>query len=602
MRVVTTRTAAIALSFAWLGCTGPPPTNPAVIAREPTRLYWGDTHLHTSYSADAYFKGNRTADPDTAYRWAKGLPVVHPSTGARVRIETPLDFLVVADHAEMLGVPARLMGGDPALNGTATGRQWAAMLRAGKGAEVNQSRRTALRDGNPIGDFEAESIRQAAWRDILDAAHEHYAPCSFTSFIGWEWTAAPEGRNLHRVVFTSGSREEAIGFFPYSAFDSQAPEDLWAWLAETGLRAGVDFLAIPHGSVDSGGKMFDGVDRNGQPMTGERARSRARWEPVVEVTQIAGDAETHPALSPNDRFAAFEGSRRDADGEVAEGDYVRAALKRGLAIDAQVGANPFKLGMIGSTDSHTGLASVEENNFWGVLRQPPTPATGSSELVGAWMSAAGLAAVWAEENTRTAIFAAFKRREVYATTGPRIRVRFFGGWEFKKKHAKGSEMVQIGYVFGHPMGSDLTKGPEGKSPRFLMYAVKDPKGANLERMQIVKGWVDEDGEAHEKVYDVAVARSPMVDEAGRPLMLVSDEELTRRGYKEGFGAPSMHAFWEDPGFDPKSRAFYYLRVLQVPTPRHTLYDAVANGVEPEATGQPTSIQERAYSSPIWYTP
>jgi len=336
-----------------------------------------------------------------------------------------------------------------------------------------------------------------------------------------------------------------------------------------------------------------------------------RWEPVVEVTQIKGDSETHPKLSPGDGLADFEtythllkvgGGRADVD----EGDYVRSALQRGMQIDEKVGANPYKVGMIGSTDSHTGLASAEESNFWGKSGMDSTPDTTfipiAGDMKGADMSASGLAAVWAEENTRTSLFAAFKRKEVYATTGPRIRVRFFGGWHFKSKNAAQPGMVNIGYTYGHPMGSDLTAAPDDEAPKFLMYAVRDPNGANLDRMQVVKGWVDVDGQAHEKVYDVALAGSRQYDAQGRVLPISNTVDLRTGEYANLFGAPSLSAYWEDPAFDRTERAFYYLRVIQIPTPRHTLSDAIALGMDPKDTGQPSVIQERAYSSPIWYTP
>jgi len=600
------------LTLIAVGCSGPRPTTTSVMAKEPTRLYWGDTHVHTSYSADAYFLQNRSAGPDTAYRWAKGLPVVHPSTGARVQIRTPLDFLVVADHAEMLGVPLKLMQGDPELTKTATGRKWAAMMREGRGAEVFEREfGAAINDNAPIPDFDSERIKRTAWGDIVDAAQRHYMPCTFTSFIGWEWTSTPGGKNLHRVVLMPDGAEKARQLLPFSAFDSDKPEDLWDWLAETSERVGTDFVAIPHNSNISGGLMFDEVDSEGRPITAEYARTRVRWEPVVEVTQIKGDSETHPQLSPQDQFADFERFSQllkvgGGEAKPSEGDYVRAAMKRGLQLEEKTGANPYKVGMIGSTDSHTGLASAEESNFWGKFAIDSTPESTfipiAADMKGSDMSAAGLAAVWAEENTRTAIFAAFKRKEVYATTGPRIRLRFFGGWEFKSKHAKSPAMVQMGYLLGHPMGSDLTKGPEGEAPTFLMYSVKDPNGANLARMQIVKGWVDADGEAHENVFDVALAGTRQYDDKGRAMPIASTVDLTTGENSNLDGAPSMTAYWEDPDFNPALRAFYYLRVLQIPTPRHTLQDAIALGMDPNETGQRSVIQERAYSSPIWYTP
>ncbi len=601
-----------ALVLAVLGCKGPPPTSAGAIAKEPTRLYWGDTHVHTSYSPDAYFLQNRSADPNTAYRWAKGLPVVHPYTEAKVQIDTPLDFLVVADHAEMLGVPRKLMAADPSVANTATGKKWIQMIQDGRGAEVFEGEfGSAINANTAITDFETDEVKQAAWGETIEAAAQHYEPCSFTSFIGWEWTSTPNGNNLHRVVFMNEGKEQALQFTPFSSFDSARPEDLWAWLAETSQRAGTDFVAIPHNSNISGGMMFDEVDSDGRPITAEYARMRMRWEPVTEVTQIKGDSETHPSLSPNDEFADFETFSHllkvgGGKAEVSEGDYVRTALLRGLQIDQDVAANPFKFGMIGSTDSHTGLASAEEFNFWGKTAMDSTPETTfmawAGDIKGSDMSAQGLAAVWAEENTRTSIFAAFKRKEVYATTGPRIRVRFFGGWGFKSKNAQSAAMVKTGYTLGHPMGSDLTKGPEGKAPGFLMYAVKDPKGADLDRIQVIKGWVDADGQAHERVYDVVWSGNRERDAEGNVPPATSSVDLTTAQYRNIGGAPALSGFWSDPDFDPEERAFYYMRVLQIPTPRHTLQDAVALGIDPSDTGHPPTIQERAYTSPIWYTP
>ena len=600
------------LALLAIGCHGPPPTTPGFMAREPTRLYWGDTHLHTSHSPDAFFLGNRTADPDTAYRWAKGLPVVHPSTRSRVQISTPLDFLVVADHAEMLGVPFRITRGDRDLLATPTGRRWAALMKQGQGAQVFEGEFvTALNANRPIADFDTAAVKQAAWGDIVDAAERHYAPCSFTSFVGWEWTSTPQGNNLHRVVFTPAGRKQAQQFVPYSSLDSDNPEDLWAWLAETSHAVDTDFVAIPHNSNLSGGLMFDEVDGEGRPITTAYARMRMRWEPVVEVTQIKGDSETHPSLSPEDELADFETFAHllkagGGEAPVGEGDYVRSALLRGMQIEQDVEVNPYKFGIVGSTDSHTGLASAEEFNFWGKTALDSTPGSKLTAVAmgirGADMSASGLAAVWAEENTRTAIFAAFKRKEVYATTGPRIRVRFFGGWEFKSKHAKSGKMVNTGYMLGHPMGGDLTSAPDGEAPKFLMYAVRDPQGANLDRIQIVKGWVDAEGQAHEKVYDVVLAGSRRHDDEGNVLPIASMVDLQTGDYANVFGAPSLAAFWEDPDFDPEERAFYYIRVIQIPTPRHTLQDEIALGLEPGDTGRPPVIRERAYSSPIWYTP
>jgi len=541
--------------MAVLGCKPPPPTTPAAIASEPNRLYWGDTHVHGSYSRDAYRLGNRSVDPDTAYRWAKGLPVVHPYTQARVQLQRPLDFLIVTDHAE--------------------------------------------------------GLEPTEWKGVIEAAERHYAPCSFTSFVGWEWSSVLDGKNLHRVVFMKDGREQAREITPFSSVDGPRPEDLWAWLEETSARVGTDFIAIPHNSNLSRGAMFAEVDSEGRPMTAAYAKTRMRWEPLAEVTQIRGDSETHPSLSPDDEFADFERfapTPQEGAGQakVSEGDYVRGALLRGLQVEQNVKANPFELGMIGSTNSHTGLASAEENNFWAAtaseseLGNEPQP--GPEGIRGGELSAQGLTAVWAEENTRASIFAAFKRKEVYATTGPRIRVRFFGGWGFNKKQARAPSMVTVGYTLGYPMGSDLKKAPEGKAPGFLMYAVKDPDGANLDRIQIVKGWVDANGKTHERVYDVAWSGDRKRGPDGKVPAVENTVDLATAEYKNTAGAPALKGFWSDPDFDREQPAFYYLRVLQIPTPRHTLYDAVALGIDRSKTGHTPTIQERAYTSPIWYTP
>jgi hypothetical protein len=535
-----------------LGCKGPPPTSPAVIAREPNQLLWGDLHVHASKSTDAARRDGRSADANTAYRWAKGLPVVDPYTRARLQLQRPLDFLLLSERAE--------------------------------------------------------ALKPAAWSDAIEAAQHHYEPCVFTTFIGWEWTTQRGSDNLHRVVLMSGGAEQARQLVPFSAQDGAHPEDLWSWLEEASARVGTDFIAIPHSPNLSGGRMYPEVDSEGQPITTAYAEARMRWERVAEVTQIKGDAETHPTLSPDDEFADFERrpqteERGGTQPNISDGAYARTALLRGLEIGQAVGANPFEFGMIGSTGSHTGLASADEDYFWGAAPSRPGPGSASPGApVGFESSAQGLAAVWAEENTRTSIFDAFKRREVYATTGPRIRVRFFGGWDFKAKQATKAGMVMLGYTFGQPMGSELTKAPEGKAPTFLMYAVKDPEGANLDRIQVVKSWVDVEGNTHEKVYDVVWSGGRDRGSDGKVPPVENTVDLATATYEDTEGAPTLHGFWSDPQFDPEQQALYYVRVLQVPTPRHSLYDAVALGIDPVETGYPPTIQERAYTSPIWYTP
>lgn len=602
------------------GC-GPKSELPAYVEtaagnREPNQVLWGDTHLHTSYSPDAYFFGNMTADPDTAYRYAKGLPVVHPYTRAKIQIHTPLDFLVVADHAEMMGVPLLLFQGDERLVNTATGRRLMKMMKAGKGEAAFMDFLTQINSNEPYSDLDDDGVKRSVWTDTVAITERHDDPGRFTSFIGWEWTSTPAGKNLHRVVFMPQGGDVAAKFIPYSSFDSAKPEDLWAWLEETAPSVGADFIAIPHNSNISGGLMFNDVDSEGRPITAEYARTRMKWEPVIEVTQIKGDSETDPILSPNDDFADFEPFNHaiDVDSLASEekapltpGDFARSALKRGLELESKTGANPYKFGMIGSTDSHTGIASTEEDNFWGKTAFDSTPENTFGTFLdikgfGADMSASGLAAVWTEENGREAIFTAFRRKEVYASTGPRIRVRLFGGWDFKSDNADDKDIAQIGYNGGVPMGGDLTQAPAGRSPRFLVYAIKDPKNANLDRIQVVKGWLDANGSAQEQVYNVAWSDDRTLHADGSLKPVGNTVNLTTGMYTNDIGDAQLSTVWEDPDFDPAARAFYYVRVLQIPTPRHTLYDAIALGMDPEQTGHPPTIQERAYSSPIWYTP
>jgi hypothetical protein len=596
---------------------GPPPyATASSLGGEPTQVFWGDTHLHTSYSPDAFFFGNATADPDTAYRYAKGYPVVHPYHKGRIQIHTPLDFLVVADHAEMMAVPLRLAQGDEALTKTANGKRIIQMLKAGKGQEVFLQFIERINANEPYDDLNTEQTRKSVWGDMVAITEGHNEPGKFTSFIGWEWTSTPNGKNLHRVVMIPQGADIGTQFVPFSSFDSDKPEDLWAWLEQTSSQTGARFLAIPHNSNISGGLMFDEVDREGRPITAEYARTRMKWEPVIEVTQIKGDSETDPILSPTDEFAAFEpfshaiDSEKLASGEkpqLTPGDFARSGLRRGLEIEAKVGVNPYKFGMIGSTDSHTGMSSAEEDNFHGKTAYDSIPENRFNEFLGikgfgADMSASGRAAVWASTNDREALFAAFQRKEVYATTGPHIRVRFFGGWDFRENDASEGDLAEIGYDKGVPMGGDLTQAPDGKAPSFLMYAIKDPRGANLDRIQVVKGWLGEDGQAQEKVYDVAWSDDRQVRPGGKLDPVGNTVDLATGRYTNDIGDAQLSIVWEDPDFDPSARAFYYLRVLQIPTPRHTLYDAIALGMDPQDTGHPSTIQERAYSSPIWYTP
>ena len=581
-----------------------------------TELFWGDTHLHTSHSTDAYASTNQLADPDVAYRYAKGQPVLHPTLGNRVIIPRPLDFLVVADHSDYLGLQVYLQKDDPRLTGAANGRRLQEMMRENPGSIFR-----TIFGANP--EFSAEElmatyrpIMEQPWLDEIAAAEKHNEPGRFTAFAGWEWSAHADNRNLHRVVFSPASAEQLQQFFPYSNLDSTRPEDLWRWLEDTSSNIGADFIAIPHNSNMSTGLMFDLVDSDGRPITARYARTRARWEPVVEITQAKGTSEVHPALSPNDEFAEFEIYRRlffRQEPTPQAGDYVRSALQRGLLIQEDTGVNPYKFGVIGSSDIHTGLATLDENNFMGAVARDTLPSyrqsaprnrppEESASPLSAWeLSASGLAGVWAEENTREAISAAFSRKEVYATSGPRIALRVFGGFNFEPEHAQANDLAATGYSLGVPMGSDLTAS-EGQSPTLLIHATRDTRGANLDRIQVIKGWLDDEGNAREQIYNVAWSGNRALDNAGNLPAVGDTTNPTTASYENTIGAPQLATVWQDPDFDPEVIAFYYVRVLEIPTTRHQVYDAVALGMDAAETEQPLAIQERAWSSPIWYTP
>jgi hypothetical protein len=583
----------------------------STVKADETHLLWGDTHLHTSYSFDAYTLGNATADPDTAYRFAKGLPVIHPGHRARVQIDRPLDFLVVTDHAEGLGAMAELAAGNPLLVDNESGRRWQQMLADGR---LNEALTEIVMLGTEhpeeIAFLNDEKLFRSAWEQITAAADQHNEPGKFTAFIGWEWTSTPDGLNLHRIIFTPDGADKASHYLPFSLNDSEKPRDLWNWLARTAEDAGTDFIAIGHNSNLSNGRFFPLVDEDGKTIDVEYAQLRERWEPVEEITQYKGDSETHPLLAPSDEFADFERYKHLLDGgplEHVEGSYARSGLIRGMQIEAEIGLNPYKFGMIGATDTHTGLASAAEANFLGKYAQDSVPETKAEETVpgsyGWDASAMGFAAVWATENTREAIVEAFRRKEVYATTGPRIQLRFFGGWDFRARDGRARDLAARGYEKGVPMGGDLAGAPGNKAPNFLISAVKDPLDANLDRVQVVKGWVAADGSAQERIYDVAWSDDRQPDGSGQLPPVGNTVSVETGRYENSIGATELTTVWTDPDFDPALRTFYYVRVIQIPTPRHTLLDTIALQQPPEAAdGHAAIIQERAYSSPIWYTP
>ena len=579
-------------------------------AQEEMYVYFGDVHVHSNLSTDAYVTGNQTVTPDMAYKFARGMPIVHPTTRAKIRIDRPLDFLAVTDHAINLGIDVMLKNEHELLQGTEWGRRLIDMAKGDswdgfmRNAPTGEDRAVLMKDV-----FSAE-IRQAAWAMEIEAAEENYHPGKFTTLIGWEWTVVGEGwKNLHRCVLTDVGGDAARRFIPLSNNESSRPEELWDWLERTNADTGIDFVAIPHNSNISGGLMFDLVDSNGLPVNSEYARTRMRWEPVIEVTQTKGTSEVHPDLAPTDEFADYEIRRKLLIGTPTpadEGDYARSALLRGLTIQHSAGVNPYKFGMIGSTDNHLGVTTVDESNFLGKLAVDALPADRAAEqrpIFPAWeMSASGLAAVWAPENTREAIFAAFKRKEVYATTGTRIRLRMFGGYRFHPRDARANDIGEVGYSKGVPMGADLAKAPRGRAPAFLIHAARDPEGANLDRLQVIKGWLDKDGNPRQKIYEVAWSGIREQDAEGKLPPVGNTVDTSTGLYSNTIGSPQLAVVWEDPDFEPDQIAFYYTRVLEIPTPRHSVFDALALGIDVSETGQPATLQERAYSSPIWYSP
>jgi hypothetical protein len=589
----------------------------------PRNVYFGDTHVHSSWSADAAMSGNRQIGPEDAYRFARGKDIT-AHNGMSVRLRRPLDFMLLSDHAEYLGVMDMLAREDPELLKTDLGRRWAEWRKTGQYTKlVTEFGMSLLENVDLIDNPELE---RTVWSRVVQNAERWNDPGRFTAFIGYEWTSTPGAKNLHRNVLFADGAERAETIVPHSALLDPTPESLWRFMAAYEKRTGGRVLAIPHNSNLSGGLMFALRDSAGREIDSDYAAQRARWEPLVEASQYKGDSEAHPLLSPNDEFADYEtwdrSSTRSADYDESwlEAEYVRPALENGLRIERDVGVNPFKFGLIGSTDAHTGMGAAAEDNYWGKVSTSEPSATRWSrglfpqELVDSgggaqfyeWeMTASGYAAVWARENTREALFDAMRRRETYATTGPRMTVRFFGGFDFDAADASNADLARVGYRKGVPMGGDLTADDTGGKPRaptFLVAALRDPYGANLDRVQIVKGWVDSDGETRERIYDVAVSGARKIGRDGRTKTAVgSTVDIENASWTNTIGAAELSAHWKDPDFAPGLRAFYYVRVIEIPKPRWTAYDRryFENEMGDEV---PMTTQDRAYTSPIWYTP
>ena len=584
----------------------------------PTRVLWGDQHLHTDISVDAGTMC-RLSQED-AYRFARGEEVTS-TTGVRARLSRPLDWLVISDHAEMYGLMPKLLSGDPDLLATEIGKQWYDNLKSGDNDLIFSTAMEIVAALNkPEPPFKSDKLVRDAWHEYTALADKYNEPGRFTAIIGYEYTTRG-GFNLHRNVLFRGDASVANQTVPFSQFDSQNPEDLWRALDNFEKETGADVLAIPHNGNLSNGLMFSVETNDGKPLTKELAALRASLEPIVEVTQIKGDGESHPFLSPNDEFADYETwDAANLDGteykkqEMLQYEYARSALKIGLQLQKKLGVNPYKFGMAAGSDSHTALSAVEENNFFGKhVGVEPSPNRWKNVVIKSsldaalttvgWQQAAGgYTAVWATENTRAAIFDAMARKETYATTGPRITVRFFGGWDFGAKDALSRHPAEIGYEKGVPMGGDL-KGASstGNSPSFLVAALKDPYRGNLDRIQIIKGWMNTDGNTHEKVYDVAWSGDRKPGKNGKLPPVGNTVDVANASWTNTIGATELITVWKDPDFNPDHHAFYYARVIEIPTPRWTAYEANRFGIE-MPDNIPMITQERAYTSPIWYAP
>jgi len=591
----------------------------------PTRVFWGDTHQHTAMSMDAGAFGARLSPVD-AYRFARGEEVTS-STGQRVKLGRPLDFLVVADHSDNMGFFPRLMSGIPSMLADPTGRRWYDLIQEGGQAGVQAAIEIvqSLTQNNmpaALASLPGSDAYRSAWEQTIKAAEDYNEPGRFTAFIGYEWTSTDRGFNLHRVVIYRDDATRASVMEPYTTLPplgSPDPVDLWSWMQNYEDRTGGRMLAIAHNGNMSNGNMFPMIETfHGRPVDRTYAETRIRWEPLYEATQIKGDGETHPFLSPNDEFANYETwavgnldlSELKTD-EMLQGEYARRALQMGLQLEQQLGVNPYKFGLMAATDSHTGLSAVEEENFFGKHSgaEPspervyhPMAKIGDIEYPGWSMTASGYQGIWASENTREALFDAMMRKETYGTTGPRMLVRFFGGWEFEEADALHRLPADIGYMKGVPMGADLPANPGSGAPSFLVAALKDPMSGNLDRIQIVKGWVDASGERHEQVYDVVWSDDRVPGADGKLPPVGNTVDLSTATWTNTIGSSELITVWTDPDFDPDISAVYYARVLEIPTPRWTAYDAVRFGIEMPSADVPMTTQERAYTSPIWYTP
>jgi len=584
----------------------------------PDQVFFGDTHFHTNLSFDAGLVGT-TLDVDDGFRFARGEKVVS-NTGQPVQLIRPLDFLAITDHAEFLGLATMIQTSAPELLADPWGKWVYERFNAGQEGRMEAFANIIEHGVKAVNPMSTDDAKRRIWTDFVAKADTYNEPGRFTAMTGFEWSSTPKGDNLHRIILFRDGAEKTDQTVPFSLWDSEDPQDLWKYLADYEEKTGGQVFALPHNGNLSNGIMFGEKTSMGKRMTRAYAESRARWEPLHEMTQIKGDEETHPLLSPDDEFADFEnwdvsnlGGSAPKDPSMLRYEYARSALKLGLQLGDELGANPYKFGLIGASDSHTALSTTREENFFGKYQHTePGPDRHNGEVIPAEdpalrvltqeEGASGLMAVWARENTRGDLFDSMRRKEVYATTGTRIRVRVFGGWNFAPEDVTTPDFAAKGYHNGVPMGGDLTGAPDGVAPSFLIRALRDPDGANLDRVQVIKGWLDSSGNTHERIYDVAVSDGREIGADGRAREPVgSTVDLEKATFTNTIGNAVLAAYWRDPDFDPAEYAFYYVRVIEIPTPRWTTYDAAFFGIDRPDKVPPT-VQDRAYTSPIWYSP
>ena len=584
----------------------------------PDKVLFGDMHIHSNLSPDAGLLGTSLSAADV-FRAARG-ETVRSNTGQPFRLIRPLDFLVLTDHAEAMGLAPMVRESNPVLLSSKRGREVWEAFNAGQ-QQAMKAFAGLLADvsagKNPFADID---MAGSVWPEFVKLADTYNQPGVFTAMTGFEWTSQPNGNNLHRIVVFADGADKTSRVRPFSMFDSQDPAKLWDYMEKYEALTGGHVFAHVHNGNLSNGLAFTAATFDGTPMDAAYATRRSRWEPIMEITQMKGDGETHPYLSPDDEFADFERwdvSNLDGSApkknEMLRYEYGRSALLTGLGVEAKVGANPYDFGFNGTSDSHTGLASTREENYFGKFagtepgpdrfnREVVPAADPALRIITAQESASGLTAVWARKNTRGEIFDALVRKEIYATTGTRMRVRLFAGWDFKPGDELVADFTGQGYTRGVPMGGRLHAPPMGAAPTFIVRAMRDPDWANLDRIQIIKGWIDANGKARERIYDIAVSDGRKIGADGRARTPVgSTVNIAKASFTNTIGAQVLAAHWRDPDFDPKERAFYYVRVLEIPTPRWTTYDGARFGVK-LPTRVPATVQDRAYTSAVWYSP